>query len=176
MLQKVVSICMALVLMLTVNNCLAQLPMSLSFDVMAPVDSKSMASNFISTPLLLSANSKCLSVSNGVAVLMEKPADLFKSVCAIDEFSGRDIKIQSYPNPAKTETVLKTSSLLFTETPVSLQLTNQQGSIVLVLSTKSNQLSAGQKIDLRNTPAGIYFIQVIRDNQLISSTKLIVVK
>lgn len=177
MLQKVTRIlCVVLFAHLTTISY-SQLTTAFSFGIMAADESKpTQVADFNSSPLMLNGNNKCLSVTNGVAVFLAKNADAFKFACIIDEFAGRPIQVQAYPNPARTETTLKSTVTLFTETPISIQLVNQNGQLMQTISAKASQIGNGLKIDLKLIPAGVYFVYFIKDNQSISTQKLIVVK
>lgn len=177
MLQKVTRILCVFILVHIVTISYSQLTTAYSFGIMAADESKpAQVADFISTPLILNSNNKCLSVTNGIAVFLTKNADAFKFSCVIDEFAGRPIQIQAFPNPARTETTIKSSVLLFTETPISIQLTNLNGQVLQTIPSKASQIGNGLKIDLKQAPAGVYFIQIIKDNQTVSTQKLIVAK
>lgn len=178
MLQKVTRILCVVVFAHLTTISYSQLSTAFSFGIMAAADEAKPAqvADFNSSPVLLNGNNKCLSVTNGVAVFMAKNTEAFKFSCVIDEFAGRPIQIQAYPNPARTETTLKSTVTLFTETAISIQLVNQNGQLMQTISAKASQIGNGLKIDLKLIPAGVYFVYFIKDNQPISTQKLIVVK
>lgn len=177
MLQKVTRVLCVVLLAHITSISYSQLSTAFSFGIMAPDESKpSQIADFNSSPILLNGNNKCLSVTNGIAVFLTKNSEAFKYACLIDEFAGRPIQIQAYPNPARTETTIKSMISLFTETPVSVQLTNQNGQVLQTITSKASQIGNGLKLDLKQAPAGVYFIYILKDNQTISTQKLIIAK
>lgn len=89
-------------------------------------------------------------------------------ITAIDDLSGSGV-VTVYPNPATDFITVDIGDPAGFENPQGLVLTDMNGKVLLL----EKIVGSKQQLDFSTYPAGIYFLTVKQENQVIKSFKII---
>ncbi len=152
-----------LVLLLTCSAGMAQLTTAFSFSAI----SSAGANMGVSTPILFDAQSKCLSVSNGVSLLSvaNNGSGLFNTACkevppTAPPPAAISLSLTVYPNPTRGMSLLKCKGSFDPSLSCTVRVIGLDGRMIMNQVVSMVTLQTGWMIDLSSYAAGTYSVNV----------------
>lgn len=152
-----------LALLLTCSAGMAQLTTTFSFSSIGSAG----ANMGVSTPILVDAQSKCLSVSNGVGLLSvaNNAGGLFNTACkevppTVPPPAAISFSLTVYPNPTRGMSLLKCKGDFDASLSCTVRVIGLDGRMVLNQVVPMVTLQTGWMIDLSNYASGTYTVNV----------------
>lgn len=126
-----------------------------------------------SGPLAFDGKNDCLTLQNGVSVLMsiENKGGTFKMICkgvAPEKLAS----VAVFPNPASAFAMLQSSDFAETTDPVEVVLMDIRGKVVHQQNIKGGQLKSGLQLPVSQLSGGLYMLR-LTSGQTIQTFKII---
>ena len=114
-----------------------------------------------SGPLAFDGKNDCMTLQNGVSVLMsiENKGGNFKMVCR-EIGSAKMAAVSIFPNPSASFTMLQSADFASTGQPVELLLVDARGKIVHQQQCRGEQLKSGLQLPLSQLSGGLYLLRI----------------
>jgi hypothetical protein len=119
------------------------------------------AMSSFSGPLAFDGKNDCMTLQNGVSVLMsiENKGGNFKMVCR-EIASSKTASIAVFPNPSSSFTMLQSDEFAASSQPVELVLMDIRGKVVHQQQCRGEQLKSGLQLPLNQLSGGLYLLRV----------------
>ncbi len=126
-----------------------------------------------SGPLAFDGKNDCLTLQNGVSVLMsiENKGGTFKMICkGVD--SEKPAAVSVFPNPSSTFTMLQSADFAGSNQPVEITLMDIRGKVVHQQNIRGEQLKSGLQLPVSQLSGGLYMLR-LSSGQTIQTFKII---
>jgi len=126
-----------------------------------------------SGPLAFDGKNDCLTLRNGVSVLMsiENNGGTFKMICKGVE-SEKSAAVSVFPNPSSTFTMLQSADFAGSNQPVEVMLMDIRGKVVHQQNIRGEQLKSGLQLPVSQLSGGLYMLR-LSSGQTIQTFKII---
>ncbi len=126
-----------------------------------------------SGPLAFDGKNDCLTLQNGVSVLMsiENKGGTFKMICkGVD--AEKYAAVSVFPNPSSTFTMLQSADFAGSNQPVEVMLMDIRGKVVHQQNIRGEQLKSGLQLPVSQLSGGLYMLR-LSSGQTIQTFKII---
>ena len=114
-----------------------------------------------SGPLAFDGKNDCMTLQNGVSVLMsiENKGGNFKMVCK-EAGAQKIAAVSVFPNPSSNFTMLQSADFASANQPVEVVLMDARGKIVHQQQCRGEQLKSGLQLPMGQLTGGLYLLRV----------------
>jgi hypothetical protein len=114
-----------------------------------------------SGPLTFDGKNDCMTLQNGVSVLMsiENKGGNFKMVCR-EIGTSKTAAVSVFPNPSSSFTMLQSDEFAAGNQPVELVLMDARGKIVHQQQCRGEQLKSGLQLPVSQLSGGLYLLRI----------------
>lgn len=119
------------------------------------------------SPILLSKDSGCLRVSNGIVIFNASAAgySLFSQICP-DLTNTINVKFKLLPNPAPGGTRIFLSGNIASSDKIELFLHDVSGRLLQLRSLTASDFYRGYQINLSEFPSGFFIVSLLHNGRM----------
>ncbi len=154
----------------------AQVSLSYSIGFTSGIEFNGIQTPAVTDPMLISFSKNCINLNNGVSKFLKSAIDSFSLGC-IESVTPIHIQFSSYPNPARSFTIIKLDKVNTLKGELILKLAGLDGVVHLAKNISTPELLAGYRIPVSELSAGTYIISIsATDRYAIGNQKILIIK